>query len=40
MDLEKPWWTRKSAQNGFKNIKNNTTLETLTKKDTSYKKFT
>ena len=28
------------AQNRLKNIKNNTTLETLTKKDTSYKKFT
>ena len=28
------------AQNRLKNIKNNTTLETLTKKDTIYKKFT
>ena len=28
------------AQNRLKNIKNNTTLETLTKMDTIYKKFT
>ena len=28
------------AQYRLKNIKNNTTLEILTKKDTSYKKFT
>ena len=28
------------AQNRFKHIKNNTTLETLTKKDTIYKKIT
>ena len=41
MDLEKLWWTKKiKAQNRLKNIKNNTILETLTKKDTIYKKFT
>ena len=33
MDLEKLWWTKKiKAQNRLKNIKNNTTLETLIKK--------